>query len=134
MKTVDQELAAAVYGAVCQRVNMSQAEKEDYARWAKNLPGFVAQSGLVTALAYYGQKATKTKPGIQNLLDDLRSVLYSQRFVSQDQGDFAEQVSQMDVLDAILLQDAIDRAVVFFKAFSLSVLNVDAAKLEATDE
>jgi CRISPR type III-B/RAMP module-associated protein Cmr5 len=132
MKTVDQELAAAVYGAVCQRVNMSQAEKEDYARWAKSLPGFVAQSGLVTALAYYDQKATK--PGIRNLFDDLRSVLYSQRFVSQNQGNFAEQVAQMDVLDAILLQDAIDRAVVFFKAFSQSVLNVDAAKLEATNE
>lgn len=133
MKTIDQELAAAVYSAISKRTDMSSDEKEDYARWAKALPGYVAQSGLVTALAYYDQKATVKKQGIRNLFDDLWHVLHSQGFIRGRQGNFAEQVSQMDVLDAILLQDAIDRAVVFFKAFSVSVLGVDPEQQEGNE-
>lgn len=124
MPTVEQELMAKVHAKVNARTQLGGEAKKKYGIWCHNLPAMIAQCGLAQAVAFMDSKRADAKPGFGELLADLQAVPGLPP-VAQNQS-FVQAVASWSTADYLFATDRIQRALVYFKRFAISVLGVKA--------
>jgi CRISPR-associated protein Cmr5 len=120
MLTRSQKLAQLVYEKVSAHRSRSKAEKDKYGAMAQKLPVLVRTAGLAQAIAFLEAKS-KSKDGKMNehLLEDLSGVL------GLSSEEFVRKCREAELIDYLRLTQDVLAALLWFKRFSVSVLEVE---------
>jgi CRISPR-associated protein Cmr5 len=124
MQTRNQKFAVSVYEKVVAHKDKSKPDKVKYGAMAQKLPVLIRTAGLAQAISFLEAKSKKESEKMnKQLLDDLSETVGEiMRF---DKGTFAEKC-RADKLTAYLqLTQNTLAALLWFKRFSVSVLEVE---------
>lgn len=115
MQTREQEYAIKVYDQVSKAVK-SPEYRDQYGSMAHQLPVLVRSAGLAQALAFV---AARGKQAHKDLLNDLAQVLGYENGTT-----LAEASRRADLMTYMLLTERVLAALVWYKRFAQSVLDV----------
>jgi CRISPR-associated protein Cmr5 len=121
MQTRNQKFAVAVYEKVAAHKNRSKAEKDKYGAMAQKLPVLIRTAGLAQAIAFLEAKS-KEKMNKQ-LLDDLSDAVGE--IAGFDKKEFSGKCRESDLTAYLQLTQNTLAALLWFKRFSVSVLEVE---------
>jgi len=125
MTTRQQQFAAAAFNRVNGVLQIPDFDKDRYGSIAHRLPVLIRSAGLAQALAYVEARG---KSEGERLLDDLASVVgYTNRV------NLLTQARTSQLLEYMHLTDQCLDALLWFKRFAQTVLDVDAASENNND-
>lgn len=116
MQTRDQKLAAAVFERVSKYKSRDKAAKQKYGSMAHKLPVLIRTAGLAQALAFVEARGDAEQ---QRLLSHLAEVM--------GRGNLVELSRSVPLAEYVLLTREALAALLWFKRFAQSVLEVEAS-------
>ena len=117
-KTRNQEYAVRIYEQV-QKVKDSD-KAQAYGRYAHKLPIMISTEGLVNAVSFIREK--KLDDGL--LLEDIRQLI-GKEFGADSVEAFLKVIREADIETYVLLTQKIQDALVWYKRYSKTILNVE---------
>ncbi len=124
MRTVHQRLAADIYGRVIEiRDHHDESFCKKYGTMAHKLPVLLHTAGLMQAIAFVQAKGTKNDAWKQ-FLNDLAHTLEPSR-PDYDGEKLLEEARRAEIGSYILLTRRVSNALLWYKRFAESILNVD---------
>lgn len=130
MNTTSQQFAQIAHRqvtAVAQQHKKGSKERQKYGSMSHKLPILIRKSGLAQALAFVQAKASK-EPIYTQLLDDLAEAV---QWPDANSGTLLVTKSREEQLDGyILLTRRATAALVWYKRFAESILNIESGKDE----
>lgn len=126
MRSLEQQLAAYAYEKVNQRVSAQKADRDKYGIWCVGSGQLVRNCGLAQALAFLESKGAK-HDAFKWLLDDLKDT----PGLPGGNGTLLDRATNTyDVANYVFASQRIQRVLVYFKRFAVSVLGVDPTTRE----
>lgn len=124
MQTREQRYATEVYQCVHVRTyDGNQEKKNKYGAIAHKLPILIRTAGLAQALAFAATRSDEQK----DLYEDLQTVLLMTGWLAPDQ-ELLERSRQVDISEYMLLTEQSLAALLWFKRYAQSILDVDNAE------
>lgn len=126
LKTLEQQLAAYAYEKVKERLNEKKELRDKYGIWCVGTGQLVRNCGLAQALAFLESKGAKND-AFKWLLCDLNDT----PGLPNREGSLLDRVTtNYDVADYVFATQRIQRVLVYFKRFAVSVLGADPTTRE----
>lgn len=117
MRTEQQELMKLAYEKVAAKTTREETYKKTYGIWCHSLPGMISQCGLAQAVAFL--EAKSANQAFVDLKSDLGSVIGGNNLTVA--------AFEADLQSYMRATDRVQKALVYFKRFSVSLLGVEAA-------
>lgn len=117
MLTRNQKFAVAVHNKVSAHKGLSKADKDKYGAMAQKLPVLIRTAGLAQAVSFLEAKSSKEAMNKQ-LLEDLAAT------VGFGVKEFGDKCRNAELTDYLQLTNNTLAALLWFKRFSVSVLEV----------
>lgn len=115
--SLDRQSATSAFVLVTMAKQLGQDERTQYGGMAHRLPILIRTAGLAQALAF---AKSRKKTGIDRLLDDIATTV--------GENDLAAKArNEQDLMQYMLLTRRTLAALVWYKRFAISVLNIDAS-------
>lgn len=123
MLTRNQKFAVAVHNKVSAHKGLSKADKDKYGAMAQKLPVLIRTAGLAQAVSFLEAKSQKdTERMNRQLLNDLAATVGTMTGFAA--GEFANRCRSAELTDYLQLTNNTLAALLWFKRFSVSVLEV----------
>lgn len=131
MLTRDQEYAVSAHRHV-QKIHdkNEKAEAKKYGVMAHKLPILIHTAGLAQALAFVDARPSSTNKIQKLLLDDLADTVLGK----EDRQELLQAARESELVEYILLTKQIMNALLWYKRFAQSILNVDVGDLEDKED
>lgn len=120
MQTRDQRYATKIYTQVQEIKQQEKAERDKYGSMAHKLPVLIRTAGLAQALAFVAARGS----GAQKML--LRHL--AEVVEAGDQDELLQRSRSANLVDYMRLTQQVMDALVWYKRFAQSVLDVDASQ------
>ena len=124
MQTRNQTFAVKVYKKVEKHLSKSKEERTKYGAMAQKLPVLIRTAGLAQAISFLEAKSKKVSEEMnKQLFEDLSETV--SEMMSFDKSKFSTQCRESAMSEYLLLTQNTLAALLWFKRFSVSVLEVE---------